>query len=350
LQAVAENVWGDNVITTLDVDATRADKIGDFADSLGLATTIPIKQMRATLGDLSREYWDEGPDELRVGEKFGDWIHDPGLLVVVKRIPRKDEPKEQKARTKRGEAARAAGGSAARRRGRRPGAEPPRSEKEDKARYQWMQSTEDLVHSLNNRFLTASQAGAGQRHMIADLARAGRASPNASSISTTSASSGSATGSSGETPVSRPGRFPLELHEGAHILAEYHVCWPDDLPKRLQNSQVTPLAVHYVRTQDTATMTKINTHYLKQLKGVNGHVRSYGRWLDWMGQGVEHGQARTVDVMITRANPVADEDEEESPASRRGAEEPEVLGIEILVVEIPEYRASPVEEESATAK
>src|SRR5262249_41662381 len=140
----------------------------------------------------------------------------------------------------------------------------------------------------------------------------------------------------------------LELHEGAHVLAEYHMCWPDDLPKRLQNSNVTPLAVHYVRMEDTALMTKINTHYFKQLKGVNGHQRSYGRWLDWMGQGVEHGQARTVDVLITRTKPAEPDDEEST--TRRTAEEPEPLQIEILVVEIPEYRPSQVEEAASATK
>jgi hypothetical protein len=208
---------------------------------------------------------------------------------------------------------------------------------------------------LSARFLSAAQAGAGQRHMIADTARVKTPSTNQISTATTGSTSSPRPVSPREegapSVASRAGRFPLELHEGARVLAEYHVCWPDDLPKRLQTSNVTPLAVHYVRMEDTASLTKINTHYHKQLKGVNGHQRPYGRWLDWMGQGVEHGQARTVDVIITRANPAAAKDGEESTTSRRGGDEPELLAIEILVVEIPEYRVSTAEEsESAAAK
>ena len=230
-----------------------------------------------------------------------------------------------------------------------------------------MRATEDFVRSLNARFYTAAQAGAGRDHLISRTAAARKATASGAPISTVSASKAPA-GASAETPSTENASGTIKLPHFApersrsnctttrHIVAEYHMCWPDDLPKRLHSTDVTPLAVHYVRMEDTASLHKLNTHYFKQLKGVTSRPRPYGRWMDWMGQGVEHGQDRTVDVMFTRheapaAEEAAEENESEEgkAAARRDLEKLEELTIEILIVEIPEYR-NPVTEEEAAEK
>lgn len=356
LQNVVEQIWGEEVIGRLHSEGEDAESFADFADALQLAVAIPMKDMRTALGELHQKHWADGPDALKLGARFGDLVHDPGLLLVVKRVPRKEEPPEQKPRTER------AAGRQRQQRGSREGVE--RAENEEKSRYAWMKATEQFVQSLNARFLAAAQAGAGHEHMITRAAAAKDAATRAATVSTRTPS-GSAAADAGDaekqSAASRAGTFPLELHEGAQIVAEYHVCLPDDLPKRLQKSEITPLSVHYVRMEDTSILYKLNTHYLKQLKGVTIRPRPYGRWLDWMGQGVEHGQARTVDVMITRKHaPASDkpadasaekpDDPEAKAAARRASEEPEPLVTEILVVELPEYKVAPGDEEKSKRK
>ncbi len=357
LRGVITGVWSDDVVERLAKQAEDAKDLPAFADELQLAVSIPSTAMRTTLGVFNQENWSDGPDAFKLGAQFGDAVHDPGLLMLVKRIPRKEEPPKQKPRTKRGEnaAKQKAGGTGKKERW---------SEKEEKMRYAWMKATEDFVRSLNARFYAAAQAGAGRDHLISRTAAARKAATPGAPISTVSATKAPA-GAPAATPsaetagtnavASRAGTFPLELHDDAHIVAEYHMCWPDDLPKRLHSTAVTPLAVHYVRMEDTASLHKLNTHYFKQLKGVTSRPRPYGRWMDWMGQGVVHGQDRTVDVIFTRHDAPAeeaveeDDSEEAKAAARRDLEKVEELTIEILVVEIPEYR-NPVTEEEAAEK
>ncbi len=351
LQGVVQQIWSEEVIAHLQSQGEDAASFADFADALQLAVGIPMRDMRTALGDLHQKHWSDGPDALKLGARFGDLVHDPGLLLVVKRVPRKEEPPEQKPRTER------AAGRQRPQRGNREAGE--RAENEEKARYAWMKATEQFVESLNARFLAAAQAGAGHDHMItpgttAKDAAAGRTA-TVSTRATSSAPAGEAAETEKQSAATRAGTFPLELHEGARIVAEYHMCLPDDLPKRLQKADITPLSVHYVRMEDTASLYKLNTHYKMQLKGSTSRPRSYGRWVDWMGQGVEHGQARTVDVIFTRkqaaqvttpTDPAAEkpDDPEAKAAARRASEEPEPLVTEILVIEQPEYKVTPGEE------
>ncbi|HVU88884.1 MAG TPA: hypothetical protein VHD36_16290 [Pirellulales bacterium] len=335
LRAVINGIWSEDVVDRLSKSAEDAEDYADFTDGLQLAVSIPQTAMRTALGELNQECWGDGPEATKLGATFGDLIHDPGALVLVKRIPRKEEPPKQQPRTKRGK-------QNADRKQKGAGGKEKWSEKEEKARYAWMKATEDFVKILNSRFYAAAQAGVGHEHLIHRS--------SASKPATASVAGKTSTASNADAEVSvasRAGRFPLELHEGAHIVAEYHMCWPDDLPKRLRALDVAPLAVHYVRMEDTASLYKLNTHYLKQLKGVTSRPRPYGRWMDWMGQGVEHGQDRTVDVMFTRHEDAAPEEEENDDGKstdRRELEKLEPLTIEILVVEIPEYRAPPSED------
>ncbi|HEY4308645.1 MAG TPA: hypothetical protein VGN12_04250 [Pirellulales bacterium] len=338
LRGVIKGIWSDDVVSSLAKSAEDAKTFADFNDGLQLGVSVPTKAMRMALGELNQAHWDEGPDEIKLGANFGDLVHDPGMLVVVKHIPRKEEPLKQKPRTRRGEAN-------AQRTAQRGGKE-KRVEKEEKSRYAWMKSTEEFVRSLNARFYTAAQSGAGHEHMIN---RSAKSTVGGTTISTAPTEQKPG----GDSVATRAGRFPLQLHDDAHVVAEYHMCWPDDLPKRLQSLNITPLAVHYVRIEETASLFKLNTHYHAQLKGATSRARPDGRWIDWMGQGVEHGQDRTVDVIFTRqegAEDMEEDTEETKSATRRAMEKTEPLTVEILVVEIPEYRPAPSENESENPK
>ena len=96
-----------------------------------------------------------------------------------------------------------------------------------------------------------------------------------------------------------------------------------------------PLIVHYVRMEDVSSYPKVNSTYLAQLKGVNTHVRSGDRWLDWTGPGVVSGMSRTVDVFIKHSGGAA------APAEggKAKADDAAPVTTEILVIEVPSFRA-----------
>ena len=192
LQTIVDSVWSEDVIAQLSADADLADDFADFAQQLVLAVSIPVTTMRTALGKFAHEHWEEGPDAAGLGGQFGAAIHDPGLLLVAKRIKRKDEPTKPKPRTKR---------AAERLKQREAGGwgdsnkEPSRAEKEEKATYAWMKATEEFVQSLNSRFFEAAQAGAGQRHPISLHSGSSAKSPRTSPVAVTAVSSAKATSS-----------------------------------------------------------------------------------------------------------------------------------------------------------
>lgn len=320
LQAVIEGVWGEDVAERLKADAMKSDEFSDFAMQLPLAVTMPVKDTRGALLGIVRECWIEGPTALAMGGSLGDRLRDPGAIFVVKRSPRLEKPPEKP--KKEGDDNNNQSRQNRNRQGRQVNAEKEKErkekkEKEDKAHYDWMAASEEYVQALNARFLAAAQAGGGQRHKI------------------TQESAGATTtvGLTKAEPVNV--RFPLKLHDGARITAEYHMCLPDDLPESLKGVNAPPLIVHYVRTEDVSSYPKVNSTYLAQLKGVNSHNRSNSRWLDWTGAGVASGMSRSVDVMIKRnGEPAAP-----SEGGKAKGDEPVPVVTEILVVEVPAFRA-----------
>jgi hypothetical protein len=324
LQAVIEGIWGPDVVERLKADGARSDAFEDFATQLPLAVVMPVSDARATLLGLVRESWVEGPEALAMGGTLGDRLRDPGGLLVVKRSPRLEKPPEKPDdddkpdRPKRNR----------NQMPRRPGDEKKekerkeKKEKEDKAHYAWMAASEELVHALNARFYAAAQSGGGQRHKISQ--------------------------DSGATPTTigvrkaepLAARFPLKLHEGAKISAEYHICLPEDLPESLRGVAAPALIVHYVRMEDVSNYPKVNSTYVSQLKGVTTHHRDDARWLDWMGPGVAAGMTRSVDVFVQRKGEAAAPAEGGKPK----ADDPVPVLTEILIIEIPAFRL-PREEE-----
>jgi len=319
LAAVIEGVWGADVTERVKADGARSDEFTDFEMQLPLAVTMPVSEARAALLGIVRDNFVAGPSALAMGGSLGERLRDPGTLFVVKRSPRMEKPPEKP--KKEGEDA-AADRPRRNRSGRPVDAEKEKErkekkEKEDKAHYDWMAASEEFSRALSDRFYAAAQAGGGQRHKVMQE------------------TSGAATavGSRKLEPINL--RFPLKLHEGARITAEYHMCLPEDLPEGLKGVNMPPLVVHYVRTEDVSSFPKVNSTYLAQLKGVNSHVRSGSRWLDWTGPGAVGGMSRTVDVFLTRNGEAAPPPE----GGKAKAEDAIPIVTEILVIEVPSFRA-----------
>ncbi len=382
LKQIVEHLWTDPVVKTLEQEAVGLEGSPEkFADPLMIGISMPVQSMRTLLDKLQREWWRDGTDHLLLGQRWGDMIRDPALLIVVKRTARKEDPAVRDARLGKTPPAGAAapgpaglseiGGPAAPGRGgkspptprrpqsprganlaggNQPGGDADKQSKEDKARYQWMKASEEFVQSLNARFYAAAQAtdksgtsvasqassaGAGTQIAAAEPAAAKPAvaaasaakSPDGKAVTDKSAAGGAA----GAAAAYDPTKLPLALHEGAKVVAEYHLNWPADVQRKLKGASVTPLVVHYVRMEEQASLPKLMIHYQKQVRGANSRLLAGGRWLDYNGVGAQAGLARSVDVMITRpgGGPAAD-------GARAGAESVEDLVVEILTIEAPD--------------
>lgn len=297
-------------------------------------------------------------------------IYDPGLLPIMKQVPRDEDPavrdhrvgkvKKQNPKAKKP---------------KDPGT-PPAVDAKLKSRYDWMLFNEALVKTWNDRFRAA----------IAFQAQEGRTSCGAASCATNSATTdatespqdGSADpAATAESPADAESQvaeteqkavveqkaassteasdvdgdpfgakleartagaqLPIELHKGAEVAAHYRVSLPDDIAGRLPGVQVDPLVIHYVCIDETNRPTALLGHYREQLKGAKVRpLEAQGRWIDYLGPGSQPGRKRSVDVMITLRDPAAAAAAAaaESDKDKDKPRKPEALRIEILCVEI----------------
>ena len=359
IRLIAENLWTDKVVKALEQESVGLEGHAEkFSDPLQLGVTMPVQSMRTLVEKLQREWWRDGTTQLPMGQHWGDLVRDPALLIVFKRTPRKEDPAVREARI--GKATPAPGTPGAAAAGAR---RPPRGNnqqtgpnaeaqaKEEQARYQWMSATEEFVQSLNARFYAAAKAAApaadgpdevprfkpSAAAAQGNVAAAGKSAADKTLIAKTAPATAvpvkaAATDKTGAVAAAAapydPAKLPLTLHDGATVVAEYHLNWPADVQGKLRGVSVTPLIVHYVRIEQQGNLTKTLLHYQKQLRGVTSRLLPNGRWLDYNGIGGAPGQARSVDVMITRGGAAAGE------AGK--AEAAEDLVVEILSVEAPE--------------
>lgn len=384
---LARIFWDAPVVQALLAPAALATSLDEVLPVAVLAAAIPQQEVRAQLARLNKGMWNEGTKDLPLGTLFGEYLCDPGLLVVVKQVPRKEDPAKVEARkatpTETRRAARA----------RQRPANPATNEKE-LPRYEWMQASEEFVYVLNQRFHAAAlarkgaaaagdqpvkstseapAAGAQSAAPIAaepavpiaaepavpkaaePAAKAAAAKQNSPAVPGDAAAldrpEDDAFGTAAKAAATKApaaAAMPVELHEGANVVAEYHLNWPADLAEKLAGVEVSPLVIHYVRIEETGRSGKLLGHYRKFLKGKETALRyiDKGRWIDHLDGGTAAGRKRSVDVMITSAN------REENPApapagaakaSDRTKSGDEPLVVEILSIEIPDPMPEPAD-------
>jgi len=320
---VASTLWHPAALAAIVKRAENVPELGEAASLLRLAASLPLPPVRARQHALVKDHWTEGTARIKDDLPFGTYIHDPGLLLVAKSAPRKSDPSKLPAA--KGRPARAP----------RPADE---IAPDDKAKYEWMQACEDFVRVLNRRFYAAALAlnsdtvapaeqAVGEGQPPQDTAAADPSSSSAAESAATAPASPQDNYFRAEGGADRP--LPIELHEGASVLAEYHLKWPDDLAAgRLPNIQISPLIVHYIRVEQKVRPVKLKNLYQRQLKSTSAREVADGFWLDHVTTGNEPGTTRSIDVLITRAN----KDDDEPPPH---TEEQDVI-VEILAIEIPD--------------
>lgn len=336
---LAGQLWSPEFVTAVLIPTMGTDSIEKVLPQAMIAAAIPVQESRSTLARLNKGLWDEGTKDLRLGGLFGEMLHDPGLLLVVKDPPRKEEPARLAARAGQQDARRSSGGASRQR--------APSNNERDKARYEWMQASEEFVYVLNQRFHAAALANKS----LSGKTTADTAADAAIPSETTDGVGGEdsavaladgpdrpeddAFGTRADPDADAAAKLPVELHEGASVVAEYHVNWPNDVAGDLAGVDLAPMIIHYVRIEETNRVNKLVSHYQKRLKSAKLRTIDNGKWLDQVDDGSSERRRRSIDVMVYATEP--------APAGAAGSagaktEKPknvdEPLVVEILSIEI----------------
>lgn len=291
---IADSLWSKQFLALLEPRLTpSAMKTFDKQPNLiMLAGTIPMDSTRSALSRLFSDHkhkqWEQGPKALEAAGLDEKIITDPGLLTVIKMVPRRDHKT-----TTRGAS-----------RGIRPGAGGSKliedARKKQETEQEWLDFSYKMVASWCKRFHAAAQARA-------------EAAEAADAIA--------------ETPSKLPEGFALSSN--ARVVASYHLSWPDAAPAGIAKLNPGLLEVYYVRIEEMNTPRKATGYYKRQANSRSSDVHTVDKitWLDTVRIGSEKDRRRSLDVVITPPDGYV-------PADKPKDESDTNLVIEILVIEI----------------
>jgi len=299
---LARHLWGSDMVKPLENRLNGVGTLEGNARLVLLASTLPVDSTRATLYQMLKRSFQDGPSALESAGLLDYVVSDPGFLTVVKMLPRKSpEPGRPigRTRTARGRT-RSDRGSSSEEMGmepsmppdyeeemsgppgrmmpgaRRPARAHPEAKGPEEA---WMFTSEDLVRVLCERLLAAGRAGAGTA----------LPPPEA------------------DQP---PYGLPFVLRDDAMVVGQYHLDWPGDVGDKLSGVSLGGLRLHYVRAEQTAKLSTMESYYRRQLDRLGSpEIRPVqdGTWLDLVSPVPDTDWKRSIDVMCTATVPTGGE-------------------------------------------
>jgi len=323
---VARQLWG-SVFLPLALEKLDAlPSIQKGAAEVMLASTVPLDSVRARLHQVLMKHHAEGPKALEAAGLGGMVITDPGLLVVVKALPRKDlepekltalqryrrgagqgagvttppgqDPKKAKAVPKKGRGGKplpGEGGSGI------PGTPPPGNplpgdegsgtfsggqQTGQGAEYQWMDASEKLARAMCEWFAAAAAEAAKRGVEVSEDVR------------------------------------PIEIPASANVVAEYHFSWPKDLakPDGLAGVSPDPMMVHYIRMEQKTSPRKVFAYFRtgNRIFRPAEHPVANGFWMESFRPVPNTDRQRSVDIFVTKKELAAKEKPSPEPGGMPG--------------------------------
>ncbi len=256
-----------------------------------LAGTFPLDSMRAAMYRMLKKKQADGPQVLDAAG-FGDRVlNDPGTLVLVKMLNRKE------LKNSKGNSLRIPGY------GPGPSGSNPRAEAAQKklqAEYDWFDESRKLVGLWCSRFDAAAEARKKAAKKGAPI---------------------------GEPPPEKLDEFELPKDKDTKIEAAYQLNWPEKVPAGLAAAKPGLLKVQYFHLTQTGTIKKAMLNLKRGMKNSELHETDLGLWAEVSPKTTgPSAPRRSVDVLVTKA------DKSAYDATQR--EEPTDLDIHILAVEI----------------
>ncbi len=267
LYAMASSLWSEEFTETIGARLGAIESLEHDAPSLVLASTVPTDAVRAKLYEALHRHRDEGPLALENAGLSGDTLSDPGFVVVLKSLPRKDSAaKASRPSLSRLREMRSRQGPNNSRGEQQPGqGYQPQQQEQPKPADEWLVASERFVRAMSARLVVAGKRGAKSSASLAELR-------------------------------------PVDVPRDVGILAEYHLDWPEGLPAKdkLSGVSLDPMTVHYLRFQTTSTPAKIITYYRGKLSRPQEHAGSTGIWLESLRKLPDTGRRLSIDVLITK--------------------------------------------------
>jgi len=286
---VARYLWSPEMGSFLAAELYQVDDLGAQAGLLSLAGTVPVEAMRANLYRTLRRNWQDGPEDVESTGIFERIIIDPGLLVVLKLMPRRDpEPSDDSRQApwlRRSQKSKY-----------RPSALAQVREMVGEVEQEWMRVCGQLVLRLSERFEAAALAGA--------------TSPGGGATAVRRTSKGEV-------------RLPFTLHPGARVVTEYELTWPVDLTDPACREAASPIRVRHARIEEQNRYSRVLGYYRHRIPTAAEHLSSQGAWIDGLVSRPEVGTKVSLDVLICRDRIPGNPDDEN-----------EKLRVDVLLIEV----------------
>ncbi len=281
---LARKMWEPQMVQFVESRLHQVESLQGSAEHILLASTMPVDSVRSTLHAVLQEHWEEGPRALESAGLLDIVVSDPGLLAVIKMLPRKEAKEEARPPGRRPTRGSYGRGRPTRRPTGRPagpgrmgpgyseeyeggpeemmGPGPPRAgagrPAEDPAQA-WMFTSEDLLRVLCERLLAAARIRGG---------------------------------ASGEG-------LPLELHPDATVVAGYHVDWPAADQEKLSGVPLGAMKLHYVRLEQQARPRVVTGYYGRKLPYPETRKVEDGTWMESFRNVPDSDWKRSIDLLIT---------------------------------------------------
>jgi hypothetical protein len=317
---VADHLWSDGFVSAL---GRRLEEIGtptDEPDLWAIATSIPNSQLRRTSREILMKHWREGEVVTHAQQFSPANMRDPGMLAVLKSLPREDslgKPKQRELMKANAQAARVV--------------------KEREARQAWQTAARAMVSALNRRLEYAArieQLVATRNSSNAASRRIDSAEDLDQFVEQASKHPEPTSAASDEGTSGKDVRDTLiELPPQARPTAVFRAQWPEYLEGKIA-APVSPLRLHYARAEVKEPPAKLLASIERQLRGASQHALENGRWIDSVTR-PEPGKLRSVDVFVTRARDGATS----VPISTAARATGEKLVVEVLWLEIDDIAA-----------
>jgi hypothetical protein len=289
LGAAAEQLWSRPFAAAVEQRLAGIDSwtaASRDLEPLLLAATIPDGSLRASLFRILKRHWEDGPSALEAAGTAAAVVSEPGFVLLVKQLPRKDAPP---------------GASAAQ--GSNTSASAPKTRAaevqearrlHDRLAQQWMQFSEKVVQSQFRRFAAAAaaaDASVSPGEIVAGWSDVPRPPKSAEIVAAYRL----------ENPAASEGKSG-----GPAMVA------PPNLPR-----------VWYWRAEQRGTPLRTLAYYGRQVPNGEERLRAASAWIDAFAAPAKAPVARSVDVFITRP----------SKAFSSLADQEQRLIVEVLVIE-----------------
>jgi hypothetical protein len=295
---IANLLWSQPFRSMLEPQLGEVRSLEKQPELIMLAATIPQDSTRSALFKILRKRWTDGPKGLDTAGMADKAFTDPGFLVMVKMLPRKDAAKAAAGPGSGGmqppPANRPARANAAEGATLRPAQKRAQSEQE------WMAVSSKLVGAWRKRCQAAALA----------QKKAEEESSNPVEV----------------TPKMPP---DFTLNTGTKVIAGFHATWPAEMPEELAETKPGILEICYIYAEETNKPKKTAGYYSRQagVRLTDARPLDNTMWLDGLRVVSQSDHRRSVDVFISRpgSNQLGDLIRDDMEAD---------LIIEVLTIEI----------------